>query len=300
MMEFAFLEVSLASAALILLILALTPLLKKRYSMKWRYWAWMLVGVRLLIPFAVRWGPQVEIPLRTPPAALPSVSQPVGYDPGPPLSAPEGGTGTEAPSPPPAVSAPQTASETTGGTGASAPALSWPPAPWVVWATGAVFCLVYHLAGWVLFSRSVRRRRPPPGPEFAALLERCRAETGVRRAVSLALCKGGSPMAVGILRPVILLPENVCGLPEADLRMILLHELTHLRRRDMERKLLLLLAACVHWFNPLVWVMVRSAGRDIEATCDDAVLAKCGPSARGRYSRLLLIMAGDTQPFPSA
>ena len=101
-------------------------------------------------------------------------------------------------------------------------------------------------------------------------------------------------MAIGLVHPVILLPDSILSLPAEDMRMILLHELTHLKRRDMERKLLLLFAACIHWFNPLVWLMLRCSGQDMEATCDDAVLARYPAEFKDRYCRLLLTVAGGS------
>ena len=66
-------------------------------------------------------------------------------------------------------------------------------------------------------------------------------------------------MTLGLLRPVIVLPPEV---PEADLPLILRHELCHIRRRDLWYKGVMLLANAVHWFNPLVWRMAGQAGRD--------------------------------------
>ena len=79
-----------------------------------------------------------------------------------------------------------------------------------------------------------------------------------------------SPMVLGLARPVLLLPEG--QLPEEALEVVLRHELTHLKRRDVAYQALLLLARTVHWFNPLVWWMGREAGRSLEDTVS-AVLA---------------------------
>lgn len=314
-MALTFAEVSLSSSLLIALILALSPLLKKRYSMKWRYWAWLLVGIRLLIPFGFgAFAPLVEIPIPAPSVSQPIVSRPAQSNQNS-FSANSESTGSAVTS-----AAPQNSGSAAGtvnsqpasnasannsassGSPASVPptapepagreALSWRQIVFLVWVTGAVFCLTFHLTGGIAFRCSLRRQKKAPLPETEALLQSCCRELKLRRRVALARYEAASPMAVGVFRPVILLPESVCLLPPEDLRMILLHELTHLRRRDMERKLLLLLAACIHWFNPMVWLMLRFAGQDMESTCDDAVLAICGADARERYCRLLLATAG--------
>ena len=93
-------------------------------------------------------------------------------------------------------------------------------------------------------------------------------------------------MAVGVLQPRLLLPRGDYG--EEELTFILRHELTHIHRRDLWYKLVLLLAQTVHWFNPLVWLMVRQAEADIELTCDDAVMAGRDGGDRRAYSEALL------------
>ena len=92
-------------------------------------------------------------------------------------------------------------------------------------------------------------------------------------------------MTLGLLRPVIVLPPEV---PEADLPLILRHELCHIRRRDLWYKGLMLLANAVHWFNPLVWRMAGQAGRDLELYCDEAVVEGQDSGFRRRYGQVLL------------
>jgi len=83
-----------------------------------------------------------------------------------------------------------------------------------------------------------------------------------------------SPLTYGIFRPVILLPESTDYNDKNTLEYILLHEYTHIWRFDVFAKLLLITALCVHWFNPLVWLMYILANRDIELSCDEAVVRK--------------------------
>ncbi len=94
-----------------------------------------------------------------------------------------------------------------------------------------------------------------------------------------------TPMTLGLLHPVIVLPVDV---QREDLSMILLHELCHIRRRDLWVKQLFLLCACVHWFNPLVWRLGRTAGEAMELCCDEAVVAGQDNAFRRRYGQVLL------------
>ena len=124
------------------------------------------------------------------------------------------------------------------------------------------------------------------GKEDLAALERARQETGCRKKASLYRCpKAGSPLLLGFAHPVILLPET---LQEGGREAALAHELTHLKRRDTGYLLLLTCVRCIHWFNPLVWNMVRTARRDMELCCDDDLLAGRDQEARRAYGRAIL------------
>lgn len=68
------------------------------------------------------------------------------------------------------------------------------------------------------------------------------------------------------------------------------HEFVHIRRFDSVAKLLLIAAACVHWFDPLVWAMYVLANRDLELSCDETVLRRSGGDVRGTYARVLIRM----------
>ena len=105
-----------------------------------------------------------------------------------------------------------------------------------------------------------------------------------------------TPMTLGLLRPVIVLPPEV---PEADLPLILRHELCHIRRRDLWYKGLMLLANAVHWFNPLVWLLRRQGETDLELTCDDAVAAGLSGGDRRAYGEALLADLGRRRGLAS-
>jgi hypothetical protein len=79
-------------------------------------------------------------------------------------------------------------------------------------------------------------------------------------------------MTYGIFKPVILFPKITDCQDETELRIVLTHELTHIKRFDVLTKWLLAAAVCVHWFNPLAWVMYVLANRDIEMSCDEKVV----------------------------
>lgn len=95
-----------------------------------------------------------------------------------------------------------------------------------------------------------------------------------------------TPAVTGLFRPTLLLPHEGYDLNE--LRYILRHELCHLKRRDMLLKLVLLAANAMHWFNPVVYLMLRQADEDIELACDSAATDGLDRAERAAYSRTLL------------
>ena len=86
-----------------------------------------------------------------------------------------------------------------------------------------------------------------------------------------------SPFVVGLFRPRIYLP---CNLSQKEQEYIILHEKHHIKRCDHIMKALAFLALAIHWFNPLVWVAFILAGKDMEMSCDEAVIRKVGTDVR--------------------
>lgn len=95
-----------------------------------------------------------------------------------------------------------------------------------------------------------------------------------------------APLTCGLFRPTILLPKTMTETGE-ELELILAHELTHIRRGDLFYKLLLVGAVSLGWLNPLAWVMLILANRDLEFACDETVLKKY-PARRAEYARMLI------------
>ena len=98
----------------------------------------------------------------------------------------------------------------------------------------------------------------------------------------------GAPFVMGIAAPKIYLPSN---LPPEERKYIIAHERHHIRRLDPVLKLLGYVALCIHWFNPLAWAAFHLAGKDMEMSCDEAVIRKFGPGIRAEYAASLLRLA---------
>lgn len=96
------------------------------------------------------------------------------------------------------------------------------------------------------------------------------------------------PLTYGVIRPVIVLPKTLDLTDEQSLSAILSHELSHIKRFDAGIKILLALIVCIHWFNPLVWVMYFLANRDMELACDDSVIRRMDSRQKVAYAKMLL------------
>lgn len=152
---------------------------------------------------------------------------------------------------------------------------------------GAAAFLLYQGVSYALFRRTVRRwKRDVSRADYAAMLSDTARDLGVS-APEMIVCEAiSTPAVTGLLRPRLLLPHEHYDVLE--LRYILRHELCHLKRRDMLLKLVLLAANAMHWFNPVVYLMLRQADEDIELACDSAATDGLELPERAAYSRTLL------------
>lgn len=152
---------------------------------------------------------------------------------------------------------------------------------------GAAAFLLYQGISYALFRRTVRRwKRDVARADYAAMLSDTARDLGVS-APEMIVCEAiSTPAVTGLLRPRLLLPHEHYDVQE--LRYILRHELCHLKRRDMLLKLVLLAANAMHWFNPVVYLMLRQADEDIELACDSAATDGLELPERAAYSRTLL------------
>lgn len=100
----------------------------------------------------------------------------------------------------------------------------------------------------------------------------------------------GTPFVMGIIAPRIYLPPYMS---ESERKYVLAHEKIHIKRKDYAVKLLAYAAACIHWFNPLVWLAFSLMEKDMEMSCDEAVLKKMGMDNKENYSRTLLSLSSE-------
>lgn len=158
--------------------------------------------------------------------------------------------------------------------------------PWVVvWAVGALACGSVFAVSYGRMRRRLDASVPVDDPRAERWLARhcLRRPVALRRSVRV-----GSPITYGVLRPTVVVPWKFDWSNERQVDCALTHELVHIRRFDVVLKLAFVAAACVHWFNPLAWVMLVLANRDIEFACDETAVRSLGTDARAAYAHTLL------------
>jgi beta-lactamase regulating signal transducer with metallopeptidase domain len=164
----------------------------------------------------------------------------------------------------------------------------------LVWPLGMIVMTTTMVRAGVRFRRRLSRLPRCHDPRLVQLLDECRRRIGQSRSVSLLVVPGlNSPAQLGLWRPRVLLPEDVAATFNDDaLRHVLLHELAHLKRRDVAVSWLLAALRVVHWCNPVFWFVFSRLAAERELACDAEVLRRLeGSSTRG-YGETLLRIAG--------
>ena len=260
---------SVQASLLALAIWVVCRLLGNHLAPRWRCGLWLLVIIRLAWPFS----------LPSPVSLFNLVSAPMR------LSRPDA----------PSFWLPDELSNQAG---------HWLEQPWVcwTWAVVAAVLLARVLTGW--FWTVWLRHSAKPLDSWAAwlLLRECKEVLRLNvPVVILESSKVRSPCLLGFLRPRLVLPHGLLAeLTQDELRLVFLHELAHLRRRDLALNWLLAAVETFHWFNPLVWLVTRSLRADREEACDACALA-AQPEARRIYGETLLKLlerqGGESAPL---
>jgi TonB family protein len=171
----------------------------------------------------------------------------------------------------------------------------------LVWVAGCLAAASRFLVGAVRTSWMVRGAAPAACAQ--GMIEHVGKSLGLSRRVrALETADAPMPLTWGILRPVVVLPDDAERWPEARLRTVLLHELVHVRRLDLLAQAVAQAACCLYWFHPLAWVALRQLRKERERACDDAVLLG-GVAAHdyaGHLLDLVRALAAKRSPWADA
>ncbi len=261
----AYLQNSLELSAIALLLLAFSSLLERRYSAKCRYYLWAVIFIALLLPV------RAKVTL-----TLPEVFQPI---------------------------MPQNISTAASGTAAVADTVKvwgWHQYAGLLWVVG-VFCFLgWHFYQHLHFLSAVRRwSEKIDNSVILKQFVHIKAELGIRDRITIKSCACiQTPMVIGLLRPVVLLPR--INISPDELPLILRHELIHYKRKDLWYKVLMMITSAIHWFNPIVHLMVRSALNLCEISCDEEVLQGHDAKGRAQYGEAIIGVVRNRSAYHTA
>lgn len=163
-----------------------------------------------------------------------------------------------------------------------------------VWAAGTLICAMVFVAAYWKCRQEFQTSLPVENDFIKSWLNAHQ----LKRPISIRQSsRFSAPLTYGVFRPVILMPISADWENTKVLQYVLAHEYVHIRRFDSITKLVLIAALCVHWFNPLVWVMYILANRDIELSCDEAVVRLFGETTKAAYARALISMEETKSGF---
>lgn len=279
------LSMSVSGALLILVLFIGKRFLKDRISRQWQYYIWLIVILRMLLPF----GPEINLMGKiyqamgqTITAAVFLPSQQISVD--IPDEFPISSDGLE---------------QNNEKMNELAESFAVEPSfqdivtvlikhIWMIWLAVAAAMLIRKITIYQSFIQYINCGSTPVSD--IKILDQLSAMTdleGVKRPVELLINPlVSSPLLIGFFHPCIVLPgvDN----SEKEFRYIILHELTHYRRGDMFYKWLIQITVCLHWFNPFVYLMCKEIAKACEFSCDEAVLIKTGYQNAREYGKILL------------
>ncbi|MHC4206263.1 MAG: M56 family metallopeptidase [Planctomycetota bacterium] len=266
---------SMQGTVLIIMIIVIQKILRRRLPVHWHYLLWLLLLIRLAVP----WLPESRMSIfnLVPRSVqqgriIESFSQSRSADPM--------GFYMHARS----ADVPQTTEESEP---FSVSFVRMLPALWLV---GTLLLAGYVLMRSISLWRTVKRERPITDSEILDLLEDCKMQMGVETILAVVVSdKIKSPALFGFIRPRLLLPQGILETYSLEeLRYVFIHELGHLKQRDIYLGWLMALLQVVHWFNPLMWFAFGRMRADRELACDRLAISTMGPDEPPEYGRTIV------------
>lgn len=163
------------------------------------------------------------------------------------------------------------------------------------WLMGMFFSLFYYIVSYICFTVKLKKSlQPITDIDIKRQLAGCqKRRIGKVRMIAFYSTTTSSPMIVGVFRPRLILPAQKESWSEAELEFVVSHELCHYQKRDLWLKLLMMAAWCMNWFNPLVYLLKKQFYFELELACDGHVLSGCCVGERESYARVMLFFAGE-------
>ncbi len=280
------LSLSVSGALLLLLILGLKPLYKNKFSKRWQYYIWIVVALRLLLPFTPDTtiiGSLFEKFDTT------AITNEIPTNPNVPVPADTGNSKAEPI---------QTNREIT--TAAMREPVDKYVCLFFIWSALALVLFVRKVTVYQGFIQYIKAgNKEVSDIKILNLLSDCEEKLNIKTRVELS-CNPliASPMLIGFFRPRIILP--VGEWEDKELSYIFVHELIHYKQRDMFYKWLIQIVVCVHWFNPFVYLLEKEVNKSCELSCDEKVISILNEKAKREYGDTLISFLKSNNLYKSS
>lgn len=271
---------SLRASLLVIIILAVRTIFLSRMSPRWRHLMWILLIVQMFLPWTP--GSVISIDNLWTLFKVPTLQMQIS-----PMN------------PVPQMQNLETAA-TVSSSSSSYSKIDWKMASFLsIWAVVSLAIAAGILYKSLQISSLLKRRRLITDSALLELLEDCKEKMDVHLPIGLVSAPGvESPMVVGFLRPLLALPEKVLNeFSLEEIRYIMLHELSHVKRHDIAVNWLMAVLQAIHWFNPFVWIAFRLMRSDSEQDCDMMAVGCTGYQENIRYGETIIkLLAGFNKP----
>ncbi len=264
---------SISGSIVAIILFALKPMLKNRLSKQLQYYLWLIVIAQLLLPF--NW----ELPLTQKGLKSEAINEPLQIitvrD-----TVERFVLNREDEMERISQAARQADMVTEKNTTNKSP-LSLSPIIFanIIWTVGVALSILWSILTYSFFTDRIKKTMTDTGIDARLPVFKSQFAT--------------TPMLIGLFKPIIVLPEK--QFEPNHLEFIIAHELTHFKRKDIFIKWLSTIAVCIHWFNPLVYIVRREINRACELSCDEAVINHMDNVAKQGYGDTLIAVVAESR-----
>ena len=261
--------VSLICTVLIFCLWFFSDMLNKRYAAKWKYWVWLIMAIRLIVPMNFILPQMQTSPIVPEIITISDISMAELFL---PQTLPAQNIQVQEEN---AALVPMSG-------------ITLYETLFFIWLAGSLMFIIIQSVRYFVSKRGILRwSHEAERADIYECIKKLSGEMGIEKSITpLINNEIAGPMIMGLARPVLMLTHE--DYQACDLAFILRHELTHYRNRDIIYKIVLFIANAIHWFNPAVYLLVREAHADLERVCDDEVTKNCTDEERRAYSEVIL------------
>lgn len=289
-------------SVLLLLLFGIRKLFDKKFSALLKYFLWVIVVLKLLIPFGFESAISPFGWFDVPDAQQSALNMPETVAEYTQMEDPNAADVEGLPETQKAItSSPESVSPVINKPISPLRPLNWTSWALIIWGTGFTVVLGWYLISRIKLNRHVIKNRKEVPSNVQAQLNACMQELGIRSKINVCVqSEIGIPAITGVFRPVLILPEGIQNIDDAGLRHVFIHELTHYKSGDLIQIMLMNLLSGIYWFNPLVWICFSKMRADMEVLCDQRVLHYIDNENQIGYIKTILSFAGKTHKSPVA